>query len=283
MHSSRCFFLLALLCLAPRAAPGEDSARMTVFALADGGKVQALHYMASTVGGATTYAITTLDGQRMLVREQDIRSRTEELVPLARLPEAARTELRKARAAAAAAQNAAEARAAVQRAMVAAKRTENEALAAAKAADADVAAALDVFAKAEALLKIIPARIAQANARYDASKAELSGLAGLYESIPGRADYLRSLMERAAADKAVLEGQKKEAEEIVARTQGAVAQLRARLETAQMNLAAARAETRMAILRSRDEARELAAEPDGGLRIGKAADGGAMAPQPDAK
>jgi hypothetical protein len=260
-----------MLCLASLAAGGDEPVRVTVFELTDGRKVEAFRHLTFSSGGIETYTVTTLDGQRVIVQAKDVRLRKEELVPLARLPEAARDEVRRARAAAAAAIAQAQARAAAQQAIVAARRAELEVQAAADRIRAELAQAGNLIAKTDVLLKSLAVEIAEATARYDGAKTELGGSRdsyglGFYEF--RRADYLRRVMERAAGDKAAMQIQKEAAEQAMARAKEAMQQLGQRVDSAQRNVDAAKADVRKAVMRAKSDD-DLAVQADSGVIIGR--------------
>ena len=280
--------LLAAVLVLRCAAGGEEPAKVTVFELTGGGKIEALRYSAIGSASLKVYVVTALDGRKLTLLEKDLATRSEEMRPLEQFPEAARQEILKARAAAAVARAAAEARSAAQQAVAAAKRAENLALAAFNQVQSAINAAAGLLAKGQALARNTAADLAKADARYDAAKTELSSLHDPYGSpMPyhyygwrSRADYLRALMERTAQDKTALEIEKRETEAVMARTREALKQLDERLAAAQRALDAAKAETRKAILRLKGEGEQPAAPKPSELLIRAAPGADGLQPQP---
>jgi hypothetical protein len=248
---------LASLCVFAPLCADDDPATITTFQLRDGRTLEALRFSKIATGGVETYFISTLDGQRHVLKAEEIVSSKEALVALAALPEAARNEIRKQRAVTAAARTRAEADAAAQKTVAEAKRAENQARAVVTKLTAELNGARETLARAETVIRNAPIEVARADARYEAARTELGSLSSgyvgpntIYVGNPNRADYLRALMVRAAEEKALALDNKKEAEAILARTSTAARQLEDALTTALKDLAAAQAESRKAIMQA---------------------------------
>ncbi|MCY3022679.1 MAG: hypothetical protein NTW87_27180 [Planctomycetota bacterium] len=274
MFALRTLLPLAVVLMGALAAAGEEPVTVTTFALKDGRKVEALRYVTFSAGDFKTFVVTALDGKKLTLLGKDVASQQEELVPFDKLPEAARQDVAKVRAAAAAARAAAEARAADEKAVAAAKRRENEVQAGLNKTADELKSAQELQTKAELAVRNAVTDIAKADARYDGAKTELGSLSGVYDGYspyswgnPRRGDYLRALMTHAAEEKTMLQYEKQDAEAVVARVKETLPKLEARVAAAQNELAAAKAETKQVILKMKERAAASSVLPDSELTI----------------
>lgn len=258
-------YLMAVMgaaALAFSAVAGDDEpVNVYKFELKGGQKIEAYRLASLGAGDLKSYVLTTLDGEKLIVLENEIVSRKEEVIELDKLPERARKEVLKSRAAAAAARAEMEAQQKEQQAIFAAKRKETDARNELKKIAEDAALAKAVLANAEKIIKETPVEIAKLDAQYDAAKTELGGLSSSYVGGYGgvdhaRADYLRGLMTRAAEDKVRLDQGKKEAQDVIARVQENLKVLEARMVIAKKDLETAQTEAKAAHQKAKDEARQ---------------------------
>jgi hypothetical protein len=99
MHSIRLMYIC--LALSAFAVCAEDEpVKVTEVKLKDGSTVRALKFSSMTINGTRSYTLVTVENKRLGLQEKEVISHKEVTVPFADLPEVARTEISKQRAAA---------------------------------------------------------------------------------------------------------------------------------------------------------------------------------------
>jgi hypothetical protein len=233
----------------------DEPIQVTTFELKDGKKFEAVAYAALGKDDLKSYVITDPAGTRSIILEREIVSRKKENVAFVDLDEASRREVLRQRKIALAKKADQEA-AANERKLIADAKLKESAYRAAlnKAAD-ELALASDTLTKARDIVRNSPVDVARADARYDAAKTELAATAAggyappyaRYTGDASRNDYLRHAMVDAAEDKAKAESAKREAEEVIARTQDKMKKLEEHAAAAQKEYDAATLETKQVL------------------------------------
>ncbi|HYF51372.1 MAG TPA: hypothetical protein VEJ63_18300 [Planctomycetota bacterium] len=248
-------------------AEKDDAVNVTTFTLKDGTKIQGTSWSSLGDKDLKSYLINTLEGRRMIVLEKELQGKADEVVALEKLPEKARAEVLKTRAAAAAARAEMEAAEKDEAAVAAQRRLEISKRKALNLALDEIALARTVLSNADQIVRNAPIEIARLDAQYDAAKTELGGsrdyvsgyLGGGYRD-SRRSDYLRDQMVSAAEEKARVERNKKDAQDVITRTSETLKQLETKAVELRKELDAAEAETKLALKKAREAAQERAQE-----------------------
>ena len=230
----------------------DEPIQVTTFELKDGKKFAAVAYAALGKDDLKSYVITEPSGTRSIILEKEIANRKKETVAFVDLDEPSRREVLRQRRISTAKKADAEAAAAERKLISDAKLKESAYRAAFNKFNDELILATDTLAKAQEIVKNTPVDIARADARYDAAKTELAATGGgaypppyaRYTGDASRNDYLRHAMIEAAEDKAKADTARKEAEEIIARTQEKMKKLQDRATQAQKEYDAAQLETK---------------------------------------
>ena len=209
------FCAFAVLFVFACALSAED-VRVTVFTLKAGTEVEALRFSSMEADGQVTFSVTKTDGGRAMILGDDVEKRTEKMVSVDTLPpegqkliaaghatEAARAERRKQDEAAdqerkQVAPGQASAKASLD------DKSKKNALDECESIRARCAQLWDQWQAALAKQRKAEDQRTQAATRYDAARAELSGVAGTQPPTP-RIANLRAEMQAAAADVAAAE------------------------------------------------------------------------------
>ena len=230
----------------------DEPLQVTTFELKDGKKFEAVAYAALGKDDLKSYVITEPSGTRSIILEKEIISRKKETVAFVDLDEPARREVLRQRRIATAKKVDAEVAAKERQSLSDMKLKESAYRAAFNKYNDELNLATDTLAKAQEIVKNTPIDIARADARYDAAKTELAATGGggypppyaRFTGDPSHNEYLRHTMVDAAEDKARADTAKKEAEEIIARTQEKLKKLQERATQAQKEYDAALLETK---------------------------------------
>lgn len=251
---------------ASMAADVEPPLEVTTFELKDGSKFHAVSFASVGKDDLRSFIIATPEGVKAIILEKEIVTRKKESVAFVDLSDAARKAVLHERSLAADRKAEFEAGEIDRKVVEAARRKENEARVAVARATEDVTLAHDTIGNAEDLVRNTPIEIAKADARYDAAKTELaSGAGGGYPAVGSvryasvdsrRSDYLRKLMTDAAEEKARLELGKKDAQDIINRTNEKLKVLEGRVAEAGKKLDAAQAEVKLAVEHLEKSAKE---------------------------
>ena len=236
----------------------EEPIPVTMFELKDGKKFNAVAYASLGKDDLKSYVITETNGARAIILEKEIVNRKKANLAFVDLDEPSRREVMRQRSISAAKKADGEALAAEHRVVSDAKLKEAAYKADFEKLSGELALARDILTNAEQVIKNTPVDIARADARYDSAKTELAATgAGGYPppytrpTDPRHNDYLRQVMIQAAEDKAKADQAKKEAEEIVTRTQDKLKKMEAKIDDA-----------RKAYELAQKQARELADKTD---------------------
>lgn len=270
--------LLSTLLISAISFAADEPVRVTSFETSEGKKYEALNWSSFNSGDLKTYVLNTIDGRKTTLLEIDVVRKIERLAPLDSLPKDVQVSVRAARVAAAVARANAEAETREQRLIADARRGQREVEAALRKANADLLNAKNLLMLSDTAIKNSAVELAAADARYDAAKTELGSISsGLVFRAPyysvfdtsSRADYLRSLMVRAAEDKARITQERKDAEDIIARTTASLKPLAERVAQLEKDRDAAKAQADRIIQDAKAAEKERAAKADAELQIGK--------------
>lgn len=271
--------LLSTLLISAISFAADEPVRVTTFETSEGKKYEALNWSSFNSSDLKTYVLSTIDGRKTMLLESDVVRKTERFAALDSLPKDVQANIRAARAVAEAARVRAESEAREQKLISDARRGEREAEAALKRGLADLQSAKNLLQNADQLLRNSAVELAAADARYDSAKTELASLsnAAIFR-VPyaytvsdnsGRAEYLRREMIRAAEDRAHIQQERKDAEDVIARTKDTLKPLADRIPQLEKNRDAAKAQADRIIQEVKTAEKERAAKADAEMLIGK--------------
>jgi len=271
--------LLSTLIISAISFAADEPVRVTTFETSEGKKYEALNWSSFNSSDLKTYLLSTMDGRKTMLLESDVVRRTERLAVLDSLPKEIQATVRGARVTAEIARVNAETEAKERRLVTDARRGEREAEFALKRGLADLQTAKNLLANADLVIRNSAVEIAAADARYDAAKTELNSLSsGPVFRVPysysvvdtaGRGDSLRNQMIRAAEDKAHVIQDRKDAEDVVARTNASLKPLAERVAQLEKDRDAAKVQADRIIKEVKQAETERAAKLDTEMQIGK--------------
>lgn len=271
--------LLSTLVISAISFAADEPVRVTTFETSEGKKYDALNWSSFNSSDLKTYMLSTIDGRKTMLLESDVVRRTERLAVLESLPKDIQVTVRAARVTAEIARVNAETEAKERRLITDARRGEREAETALKRGLADLQIAKNLLANADLVIRNSAVEIAAADARYDAAKTELSSLSnGPVFRVPysysvvdtsGRGDSLRIQMVRAAEDKAHVIQDRKDAEDVIARTNASLKPLGERVAQLEKDRDAAKVQADRIIKEVKQAEAERAAKLDAEMQIGK--------------